>query len=59
MTNEPSRRARAILADAIAARGPAWKPAADSVRAGTYANAWIEAAIVAVDMALDAEPDDD
>lgn len=43
-------RNREIYAEALEAQGPAWKRAADNVRAG-YTNVWIEAGLKAVDAA--------
>jgi len=58
MTRPPSRQARRLLADAVRAKGPAWRNAADSVEAGTYANAWTEAALVAIETGIRTGPDD-
>jgi hypothetical protein len=46
------REARNRYADAVQAKGPAWRNAADSVRAGTYANPWILLGIDAVEATL-------
>jgi len=59
---KPSPTARRILADAIDAQGPAWANTASSVRAGSYSNVWLEAALHGIETALrtgydDAEPD--
>lgn len=45
-------RARDLLADAIAAQGAGYRNAADSVRAGGYANFWTVAALAAIETAL-------
>lgn len=57
MTRPASLQARNLLADEIGARGPAWRPAADSVRAG-YENIWITPALAAIDKALNMDRDD-
>lgn len=41
--------ARSALADAIAEIGPAWRNAADSLRAGRWGNVWTEAALTALE----------
>jgi len=46
---EIRRAAREALAEAIDRRGPAWKAAADSIRSGSYANIWVEAALDALE----------
>lgn len=48
----PSAEARDRYADQIASTGPAWANCAASIRAG-YSNLWIEAALRAIDSALD------
>jgi len=58
VTRPASAQARRLLADAVAAKGSAWRNAADSIRSGGYANAWIDAALVAIDAALKEGPDD-
>jgi hypothetical protein len=44
----PRQRARELFAERIAAQGPAWRNAADSVLSG-YSNVWIDAAIAAIE----------
>jgi hypothetical protein len=57
MDRGPSQAARDLLADEIAAQGPAWANAASSIRGGNYANVWITAALAAIDLALDIDRD--
>lgn len=52
-----SPEARDRYADAIEAQGPAWRNCAASIRAG-FSNMWIEAALRAIDAALDDERPD-
>lgn len=52
VAHDRNAEARNLYADAIAARGPAWRNSADSIRSGAYGNAWTEAAIVAINSAL-------
>jgi len=52
-------QARAILSDAIAAKGAAWTNTAHSVRAGTYGNQWTEFALAAIEEALRHGPEPD
>ena len=52
MSKGPSQEARELLADHIAAQGPAWANSAESVRAG-FSNIWIGPALAAIDEALD------
>lgn len=59
MTREPSAQARRILADIVRARGPGWRNCADSIRDGGRVNDWCDAALVAIDVALRTERDDD
>jgi len=51
-------RARRQYADAVEARGPAYRNAADSIRAG-FSNMWIEAGIAALATVLSTVPDED
>jgi hypothetical protein len=46
------REARERYADAVAAKGKAWRPAADSIRSGSHANEWIVLGIDAVEATL-------
>jgi len=55
----PAQQARHMFADAVQAQGPAWRNAADSIRAGNYGNAWTVAAIGAIEKALRTGADDD
>lgn len=58
MTQHASPQARRILAGEVERLGPAWRNAADSIRAGAYANAWTVAGLAAIDEALKQGPDD-
>lgn len=51
-------RARDMLADSLAAKGPAWSNVAGSIRAG-YTNLWIEAAVTALVSVLRLLPDEE
>lgn len=50
---EPRRwdNARELYATKVAARGPAWRNAAESIRSG-FSNVWIEAGIAAIESLL-------
>lgn len=54
----PSEQAKELLAEAVEGQGPSWRNAANSIRAGGYANAWITAGLVAIEKALRVERDD-
>lgn len=51
--------ARALLADELAAMGPSYRNAADSIRTGGYGNMWTAAAERALGKLLRTIPNDD
>lgn len=50
-TRPASAQAREMLAQEVAAQGPAWRNTADSIRSG-YLNVWLEPALRAIERAL-------
>jgi hypothetical protein len=53
-----SERARDLLADQVEANGPAYRNAADSIRAG-WSNIWVQAGLAAIEGVLGRLPDED
>jgi hypothetical protein len=53
----PRERARDAFADSVAARGPGWRNAAESIRAG-WENVWVQAGIDALAAAFRLIPED-
>lgn len=59
LTSPLAREARQLLADKVAAQGPGWRNAADSIRSGSYGNVWTTAALAAIEEALRKGPRDE
>jgi len=58
MNRDPSPQARAIMARALLDLSPGWRNVADSIRDGGRVNAWVDAALAAIDKALDTDRDE-
>lgn len=53
-----SQQARDLYAQQIERKGPAYRNAADNIRAGAMPTLWVEPALIAIDQALRSAPEE-